>query len=40
MDINGTVDQCPLLANDWKKGWREKVFWNSLTDLAVEVTGE
>lgn len=35
MDINGTVDQFPLLANDWKrKGWREKVFWKFLADLA------
>ena len=31
MDINGTVDQFPLLAKGWKKkGWREKVFWNFL----------
>lgn len=36
MDINGTVDLFPLLANDWKKkGWREKVVWKFLADLAA-----
>ena len=34
-NINGTVDQFPLLANDWKrKGWKEKVHWEFLADLA------
>jgi hypothetical protein len=38
MAIQGTVDLFPLTANQWKeKGWREKVLWNFLEDLAPAV---
>jgi glyoxylase-like metal-dependent hydrolase (beta-lactamase superfamily II) len=35
-DILGIVDLFPLPANGWKiKGWREKLFWKFLEDLAL-----
>ncbi|KAK4216446.1 beta-lactamase-like protein [Rhypophila decipiens] len=38
-EIEGTVDLFPKFANDWKKkGWRDKVFWSYLMDLAPAAT--